>query len=182
MHGVVDLAHWCAFALVAASVFRSFSDWHRLLIVNLAVGAVVSVLALTRYLGLIDWIFVFSEPVRIGATLGSALFLGTFAVMTAGLGGALLLRPGTASGFWASPRFRYVLAGLVVLNLAAMWVSGARSALLGASVMALIFAVGILLLDRRSATLKAALGILAVIVVVSAAGLMSGRAGHCDRT
>ena len=177
MHGVVELAHWCAFALVAASVFRSFSDWRLLLTANLAVGSIVSVLALSRHLGLIDWNFVFSEPVRIGSTLGSPLFLGTFAVMTAGLGAALLLLPGTASGFWAIPRIRYVLAGLVVLNLAAMWVSGARSALLGASTMALVYAGGVLLLDRRSATLKAALGVLGVIVIVSAAGLMSGRLG-----
>ena len=177
MHGVVDLAHWCAFALVAASVFRSFSDWCLLLTVNLGAGAIVSLLALSRHLGLIDWIFVFSEPVRIGSTLGSALFLGTYAVMTAGLGAALLLRPRTESGFCASPHVKYVLAGLVALNLAAMWVSGARSALLGASVMALVFAVGVLLLDRRSAILKAALGLLVVIVVVSAVGLMSGRLG-----
>ena len=177
MHGVVDLAHWCAFALVAASVFRSIADWCWLLTVNLAVGGIVSLLALSRHVGLIDWIFVFSEPVRVGSTLGSALFLGTYVVMAAGLGGALLLRPRAESGFWASPHVRYILAGLVVLNLAAMWVSGARSALLGALVMALVFAGGVLLIDRRSAILKAALCVLGVAVVLSAAGLMSGRLG-----
>ena len=177
MHGVVELGHWCAFALLAASVFRSLSDWCLLLTVNLAAGAFASLLALSRHFGLIDWIFVFSEPVRVGSTLGSALFLGTYTVMAAGLGAALLLRPKPDSGFWGSHYVRYVLAGLVVLNLAAMWVSGARSALLGVSVMALVFAGGVLLLDRRSATLKAALGVLGVIVVVSAAGLMSGRLG-----
>ena len=138
----------------------------------------MSLLALSRHIGLIDWIFVFSEPVRVGSTLGSALFLGTYTVMAAGLGAALLLRPKPDSGFWGSHYVRHVLAGLVVLNLAAMWVSGARSALLGVAAMALLFAGGILLLDRRSAILKMQRwGCSAVIVVMSAAGLMSGRVG-----
>ena len=177
MHGVVELAHWCAFSIVAASVFRSFSDWHRLLIVNLAVGAVVSALALARYLGFIDWIFVFSEPVRAGSTLGSGLFLGAYTVMTAGLGAALLMRPWRSGRYWPGAWTYSLLAGLVGLNFAAMWISGARSPLLGAATMVFVFVVGMLLFDRRTVILKAALGLLAVILTLSAVGLLSDRLG-----
>ena len=86
MHGVVELAHWFGFILVAAAVFRTIPSWRRLLAVNLAVGAVVSALGLAQYLGLVDWIFIFSTAQRAGSTLGSGLYLGAYAAMNAGLG------------------------------------------------------------------------------------------------
>ena len=93
MHGVVELAHWCGFILVAASVFRTFPAWQALLGAHLAVGAAVSALGLAGYLGLVGWVWVFSEVARAGSTLGSGLFLGAYAAMNAGFGVALLLCP-----------------------------------------------------------------------------------------
>ena len=177
MHGVVELAHWCGFILVAASVFRTFSAWQALLTAHLAVGAVVSALGLAGYLGLVGWVWVFSEVARAGSTLGSGLYLGAYAAMNAGLGVALLFRPWRDHWRWRGAWIRYLLAAAVVLNLAALWTSAARSGLLGVVAMALVFAGGALLLDRRRAIVGAALATLAVLVVVSAVGLLGGRLG-----
>ena len=43
MQGIVNAAHWAAFALVVASVARTPADWTRLLNANLAVGLAVAV-------------------------------------------------------------------------------------------------------------------------------------------
>ena len=50
MQGVFDLAHWLAFAIVAASVFRSLRDWRVLLGVNVAVSGLVCGLGVAQHL------------------------------------------------------------------------------------------------------------------------------------
>ena len=177
MHGVVELAHWCGFILVAASVFRTFPAWQALLGVHLAVGAAVSALGLAGYLGLVGWVWVFSEVARAGSTLGSGLFLGAYAAMNAGFGVALLLCPWRDHWRWRGAWTRYLVAAAVVLNLAALWTSAARSGLLGVVAMALVFAAGALLLDRRRMVVGAALAALTVLVAVTAVGLLGGSLG-----
>ena len=49
MQGLVNAAHWAAFAVVVASVARRPADWVRLLDVNLGVGFAVSVFAIVRF-------------------------------------------------------------------------------------------------------------------------------------
>ena len=177
MHGVVELAHWCGFALVAASAFRTISSWRLLLTVNLGVSAVVSALGVAQYYGLIHWVFLFSEVARAGSTLGSGLYLGAYAAMNVGFGAALLLLPWGDRRYWRSYWTRCLLAGAVVVNLAGLWTSAARSGMLGLMVMALVFAAGVLLLERRAAVVRTALALLALLVVVSAVGLLGGRLG-----
>ena len=162
MQGMVELAHWCGFILVVAAVFRSVAVWRLLLTVNLAVSALVSALGLGHFFGLVDWVFLFSETSRAGSTLGSGLFLGAYAMLSASLGVALLLLPWSdvqlrlwRSRFrWRGAWTRYLLVGAVFLNLAGLWFSASRSGLLGAVVMALVFAGGMLLLDRRPVVLR----------------------------
>ncbi len=177
MHGVVELAHWCGFILVAASVFRTFPAWQALLGAHLVVGAAVSALGLAGYLGLVGWVWVFSEVARAGSTLGSGLFLGAYAAMNAGFGVALLLCPWRDHWRWRGAWTRYLVAAAVVLNLAALWTSAARSGLLGVVAMALVFAAGALLLDRRRMVVGAALAALTVLVAVTAVGLLGGSLG-----
>lgn len=50
MEGLLDLAHWVAFAVMAASVFRTPRDWARVLGIGLAVGAAVAGAALAQAL------------------------------------------------------------------------------------------------------------------------------------
>ena len=177
MHGVVELAHWFGFILVAAAVFRTIPSWRRLLAVNLAVGAVVSALGLAQYLGLVDWIFIFSTAQRAGSTLGSGLYLGAYAAMNAGLGAALLFLPWRGGRYWRGYWIRCLLAGVVALDLAGLWFSATRSGFLGVVVMALVFAGGALLLERRRIVVRGALGLLAALVLVASVGLLSGAMG-----
>ena len=81
MQGIVNAAHWAAFAVVVASVARTREDWMRLLNVNLAVGLIVSVLAIVRSLAP-------ETPLpmprgegywpRIGASAGVPMLLGAY--------------------------------------------------------------------------------------------------------
>ena len=95
MQGIVNAAHWAAFALVAASVARSGADWARLLNVNLAVGLAVSALAIARHLAP-------GMPVpippgegywpRIGASAGNPILLGAYLQAIALLAAGFLVR------------------------------------------------------------------------------------------
>ena len=95
MQGVVNAAHWAAFAMAAASVVRTGAEWARLLNVNLAVGLCVSVFAIARYLapelplpmprGEGHW------P-RIGASAGNPILLGAYLQAVALLAAGFLVR------------------------------------------------------------------------------------------
>ena len=177
MHGVVELAHWCGFILVAASVFRTFAAWRVVLAVNLAVGATVSALGLAGYFGVVGWVWLFSEAARAGSTLGAGLFMGAYTAMCAGLGAALLFQPWGGGRYWRAGWTRWLVASAVGLNLAGLWFSATRSGLLGTLVMLVVFAGGAMLLERRRAVARAALGLLAAAVLVVSVGLVSGLAG-----
>ncbi len=92
MQGVVDLAHWFAFALAAASVFRTLADWRLLFTVNLAVCGAVSALGLARYYGLTDWALATVREGRIESLLGNATFLGAYTVASLLIGLGMLLQ------------------------------------------------------------------------------------------
>ena len=95
MQGLVNAAHWAAFALVAASVARTGRDWTRLLNINLAVGLCVSAIAVLRYAvpdlplpvpaGEGHW------P-RIGASAGNPILLGAYLQAIALLAMGFLVR------------------------------------------------------------------------------------------
>ena len=81
MQGIVDAAHWAAFALVAASVVRTWADWMRLLNVHLGVGLAVSVLAILRYVAPeLPLPMPLSEGYwpRVGASAGNPILLGAY--------------------------------------------------------------------------------------------------------
>ena len=81
MQGIVNAAHWAAFAVVVASVARTWADWMRLLNVNLAVGLIVSVLAILRFAAPETPLpFPHHEYYwpRIGASAGVPMLLGAY--------------------------------------------------------------------------------------------------------
>ena len=95
MLGVVDAAHWAAFALVVSSVARRWEDWTRLLNLNLGIGLCVSVLAIARYLAP-----ELPLPIpraegywpRIGASAGNPILLGAYLQAIALLATGFLVR------------------------------------------------------------------------------------------
>ena len=95
MQGVVNAAHWAVFAMVAASVTRTWADWTRLLNANLAVGLCVSVFAVVRYAAPETPLpFPFREGYwpRIGASAGNPILLGAYLQAIALLAAGFLAR------------------------------------------------------------------------------------------
>ena len=101
MQGIVNAAHWAAFALVVASVARTPADWTRLLNANLAAGLAVAVFAIVRFAAP-------ETPLpfpareghwpRIGASAGNPIFLGAYLQAVALLAAGFLVRSCCAGG------------------------------------------------------------------------------------
>ena len=95
MQGIVNAAHWAAFALVVASVARTPADWARLLNANLAVGLAVAAFAILRFAAPETPLpFPASEGYwpRIGASAGNPIFLGAYLQAIALLAAGFLVR------------------------------------------------------------------------------------------
>ena len=76
MQGVIDQAHWFAFAVVLVSVLRTGRDWRIFLTLNLAAGMAMALMALAEYHG--TYRIYTSDSTRVMVTLGSPIFLGTY--------------------------------------------------------------------------------------------------------
>lgn len=84
MQGVVDSAHWLAFAVILASVLRTMRHWRILLNLNLAAGLAMALLAIAQgfnlldapWLGWRDW-----HQIRVTATFGNEAFLSTYVIL-----------------------------------------------------------------------------------------------------
>ena len=94
MEGLLDLAHWAAFAVLAASMFRTRRDWAWVLGIGLAVGLAAAVAALAQALapGLLPL-----RALRPGeqayGTLGNPAYLGACMQATALLAAGCLAAP-----------------------------------------------------------------------------------------
>ena len=98
MEGLVDAAHWAAFALVLASVLRGPRDWSLLLNANLCAGLAVSLIAVARLyapeagpFGLLPE----GRYPRIAATTANPTFLGAYLQAVALIAAGFLVR-----SFW----------------------------------------------------------------------------------
>ena len=166
MQGVVDLIHWFAFAVVLASVLRTERDWRIILNFNLGAGLIMAVLAICLYysvaISLFDYRFEMEaqrfgvdEHGRAHATLGNALYLGTYMLINSVIATGFLIRSFVLKPFKPTdslplersrqtrlpqhegrvpftPRIgRCFWGSTVLLNLWALSLTGSRGALLG---------------------------------------------------
>ncbi len=95
MQGLVNAAHWVAFAVVVASVTRTPADWVRLLDVNLGVGLAASAFAIVRFAAPgapLPFPFMEGHWPRIGASAGNPIFLGAYLQAIALLALGLMVR------------------------------------------------------------------------------------------
>ena len=76
MQGVIDQAHWLAFAVVLVSVFRTGRDWRILLTLNLTASLAMALMTVAEYHG---YFRIYApDPTVVRATLGNPIFLGTY--------------------------------------------------------------------------------------------------------
>lgn len=80
MQGIVDLAHWTAFVLVAGSVFRTIKNWKWLFSVNLGVSLFASILGLGHNFNILDS-GILGTDARIESTLGNATYVGAYTMV-----------------------------------------------------------------------------------------------------
>ena len=189
--GVVEQAHWFAFAVVLVSVVR-LEHWHFLLKANLIVGMVVTLWAVGQHFDVEALLWEWSKEGygRITAALGNPIHLGAYvlvnSVVAAGffvesltkVGSASIQGGGVRSGNSEAADFRAVLAWCTTLfwgfcAVLSAWVvtlTAARSPFLGLiggfAAVAVLFAY----LERGRVRLAvgAAAGLLAAGVVVFA--------------
>ena len=188
MQGVVELAHWFAFVVVLASVFRTSASLTRLLTLHLGVSLLVALGALVLYFGGILPLMgplPAQELTRVSATLGNSTYLGAYLMVNVVLALGFLVRSfipirsaaGPEGGREAgaekalAPRdawTRWVERGFYALSaLLGLWgigISGSMAALLGllaaGGALALLYAF--LAHSRRLRLVaRAALGLLA---------------------
>ena len=206
MEGLLDLAHWAAFAVMAASMFRTRRDWAWVLGIGLAVGLAAAAAALAQALapGLLPL-----RALRPGeqayGTLGNPAYLGACMQATALLAAGCLAasfarrppRPEPApmpraarrrrrqSAVPAAPRasvWRHALrlgAGLVLgASLAALGVSGSMGATVGLIAGGACTVLVLLVCARARRARIAGLAAVAVLAVVplTLGGVLAWRA------
>ena len=193
MQGVVDLAHWLAFALMLTSVFRTRQDWRHVLNLSLLTGVVMALMGAAVMVGWELPVYDFLEAgQRITLTLGNPTYVGAYMLINALIGTGLLLdsftdrtpegqgsaaagrrrrrrteRPGAGTAstlLW----WRLFWAAVVALSLWMMLESSTRGALVGLVGALAALAVGYLLWGRRT---RIKLAAAAMIVAIAAFGL-----------
>ena len=79
MQGIVDLAHWLAFAVVLVSTLRTTGNWRTLLNVNLGVSLFLSLLGVGKLVGIqVPPFNFFEQNARLELTLGNATYVGAY--------------------------------------------------------------------------------------------------------
>ena len=178
MQGLVDLAHWLAFASMAATAFSGLRGWRVLFTINLIVGIVVCSLGLLSFYDLIQSESLGVGGGRLAATMGNPTYLAAYAAVNALIGAGLLVRsfaPGSDGGrrragaaFSADGWLRPVWAVAVVLSLWALWETASRGAALGLAAAAAGLAVFYALRGARTPRArKAAFAVIAAFAAVA---------------
>ena len=194
MQGVVDLAHWLAFALVLTSVFRTRQDWRHVLNLNLLIGMVMALMGTAVMVGWELPVYDFLEAgQRIELTLGNPTYVGAYMLINALIGTGLFVdsftdhTPGERGSAAARRRrrrrqtgrsggraesnvlwWRVFWAAAVALSLWMMLESSTRGALVGLVAALTALAVGYLLWGRRT---RIKLAAAAMIVGIAVFGL-----------
>lgn len=171
MQGVVDLAHWFAFTLMAASAFRTFAHWRLLFTLNILACLIVTLVGISDYYNLYDYGLADNEENRLTSTLGNPIYTSAYIILnmliSIGLiahslvdeternrrglaGGRRRLRGRrrrrdvdamAASSFEWLPLLQVFWASSIMLNLWALWLTGTRSGLITLVAVAAIFAI-----------------------------------------
>lgn len=171
MQGVVDLAHWFAFTLMAASVFRTFAHWRLLFTLNLLVCVLVALVGISHYYGVFDFGLAVRTVNRLESTLGNPAYVSSYIVITTlislglivqgvsaetgrnqrGIGAATHLPrrrrrqrevdDSASSSFDWLPLLQVFWLSSIMLNLWALWLTGTRGGLSTLVIVAVVFSI-----------------------------------------
>lgn len=170
MQGVVDLAHWFAFTLVAASMFRRFAHWRLLFTVSLLVCTAVVVVGISQYYGVSDLGLPTHTTNRLESTLGNPTYVSAYIIINTLISLGLIVyslideternRRGAAtegglprrrrqsdegrassSSFDWLPLLQVFWMSSIMLNLWALWLTGTRATLSTLVAVAVIFSI-----------------------------------------
>ena len=183
MQGFVDLTHWFAFAVVLASVFRSWTDWRGLLNFNLSISALIGVLGLAQYFDF-KVLGYLSGDARIDITFGNATYVGAYMVVNVlvalGFLGHSLIQPAPQStsravgrrrrrtkrssqspgGFLSEKWWRAFWIVVILLDSAILYLSGTRGAMIGLAAGLVAFAAAYLVWGQSRQVRWVSLGLI----------------------
>ncbi|MEK7519703.1 MAG: O-antigen ligase family protein [Patescibacteria group bacterium] len=147
MLSVVNLAHFIALFFIARAVFGTPREWLILLRTFVAVSVVVSVYAVAQKLGWGSLVY-HAGIDRLDSTIGNAAFVGGYLIFAIFFAVFLLVRD-------AHTAMRTLYAGCIVLNLAILYFTGTRGAVLGMACAVVVLVVGYLFRPRTVPGLSA---------------------------
>ena len=174
MQGWIGLAHYTAFALMAASILRSSRHWEAALNLNLLVGLLVGLLGLYET--------TFGTDERVGGTFGNPSFLASYALVNSLIAGGFLARSLAAAAgpdhddkaVLTESLMRSFWVMVICLDLLMLAQSGTRGAAAGlAAAIFFILTAGALWPGRRA--LRAACIALVFGVLALSAGMLALR-------
>jgi O-antigen ligase len=198
MQGWIDLAHWFAFTLVLASVFRSFRDWRALLNFNLAMSFIMGLLGIAQING-VQVLGYLTPSRRIDITLGNATFVGAYMLVNILIALAFLShslareareqptvsrrveqrrrrrQARASSGIGISPvvLWRIFWIAVIILDFTVLFRSGTRGALIGLAAGLTSFGAGYTVWGRmkvvRMASFAIVAGLVGLVVLIGAA-------------
>lgn len=170
MQGIVDLAHWFTFTLVAASVFRTFAHWRLLFTLNILACVIVALMGISDYYRVVDFGFVGNDENRLESTLGNPTYTSAYIILNTLISLGLIAqgasdeternqrrlaavrlprrrrrqreRVNRASGsFEWLPLLQVFWLSSIMLNLWALWLTSTRGGLIAVAAAAMVFAI-----------------------------------------
>lgn len=198
MQGIVDLAHWFAFTLIAVSAFRTFAHWRLLFTVSLLACAAVTLVGILLYYGALDLGLPTHTANRLESTLGNPAYFSAYIIINtlialgliahslsgdaernqrvvAAVGGARRRRRqrgvvggASSSSFDWLPLLQVFWMSSIMLNFWALWLTGTRSGLSALVAVAVIFSIPYMIWGRMRVVRWACAGLAAVSAVALA--------------
>ena len=158
MEGFITWIHLYAYVLVIGSVLQNRRHWLIFFRTIVSAGALVALYGLSQLLG---WLPVTPAGTRPGATLGNAIFLATYLLISLFLAAFLWWNDRRKS--WAP----YLYGSLVLLDTVVLYGTATRGALLGLLAGAFVGVV-FYVLDGSSARRRLVFGGLALLIALAA--------------
>ena len=188
MQGFVDLAHWMAFVLVVAAVFKTAASWRGLLNVNLAIAFTMSILGLGELAGYSPLSFI-NPAGKLHITLGNSTYVGAYHLVGVLIAMGFLVQsyqpqreePSRATGRRRRRRakpvnqtefpinlylMRMFWIAVIVLGVVMVLQSGTRGALIGLGSGFLAFAIAYTLWGRDRNLKRASMVVIGGLVLL----------------